>query len=469
MKTDIQRYNVSGLRGVIGQNFNPLTLYYNILGFVKYLEKRCYEKGEKKKIKVFIGRDARSSGEPISAYIIGLLNLFGVDVDFGGIIPTPTVLHEVKQGKYDGGIAITASHNPIKFNAIKLCKYGGFFLDPYDISELNKYIDQIIEKEEKYSCEYNNLGSMKFSSEAVENHINSALKSFDLNLIKERKFNVAVDFCNSTAANIFPKLFEKLDVNYQAIFENITGNFEREPEPNIDTMKYLARLMQNKKFDVGFVFDPDADRVAVLFDDGTIPSEEYTLALSYLHYCKNKGGGDCSVNLSTSSMVKYIADKYNFNIHFTPVGEINVSMNMLENKCNFGGEGNGGVIYFPVSKSRDTVVAVLFILELMASEGKTISEIAKEIPFYEMKKYKFNKTKDFDSSTIESLQIIFNSNFDKIQNINKDDGVRFDFDFGFCHIRPSNTEPVIRVIFESKDRLILSKFESFLGKLEKLF
>lgn len=469
MEKIIKRYNVSGLRGEIGVELTPLTLYYNVCGFVRYLEKRSFEKGEKHKVKVFIGRDARASGESIAAYVIGLLNLFGVDVDYGGVLPTPTILHEVKNSKYDGGIAITASHNPIKYNAIKLCKFGGYFLDSKDIVELNSYIDQIISENNNKSSDFQNIGASRFYSSAIENHIDNAFKNFDIHLIKSKNFKVAVDFCNSTAANIFPTIFEKLNIKYKAIFDKITGNFEREPEPNINTMKYLSDIMKNGDFDVGFVFDPDADRVAVIFEDGFIPSEEYTLALSYLHYCKHKGGGDCAVNLSTSSMVKFIAEKYKFNVYFAPVGEINVTNTMLYNKCQFGGEGNGGVIYFPVSKSRDTIVAVLFILELLAKEDKKISEIAKEIPSFEMIKYKFNKTKDFDINSIDSYRNLFENNMLKVQSINTSDGIRFDFDFGFCHIRPSNTEPVIRVIVESKDKEKLNILQSLILDLGKTF
>jgi len=469
MGKNILRYNISGLRGIVGKSLTPPVLYYNLVAFIKYLEKRSFEKGEKKRIKVFIGRDARNSGEAISVYILGLFNLFGIDVDFGGIIPTPTVLHEVKYGKYDGGIAITASHNPIQYNAIKLCKFGGYFLDQQDISEINRYIDELLQDEVIVnSTDFSNIGLTKLSSDAFENHINNAFSKFDIDLIKSKKLKVAVDFCNSTAINVFPTLFKRLNINYKAIFDKITGNFEREPEPNINTMKYLSQIMHSSDFDVGFVFDPDADRVAVIFEDGFIPSEEYTLALSYLHFCKNKGGGDCVVNLSTSSMVKYIAEKYGFNLYFAPVGEINVTNKMLKTKSIFGGEGNGGVIYFPVSNSRDTIVAVLFILELIAKEEKKISLIASEIPEFEMRKFKFERKRDFKLNVMQKLKDIFEKNSFNVVDFNDSDGIRFNFSSGFCHIRPSNTEPVIRIIMENSDKNLLNKMESLLPELQEV-
>ena len=469
MGKNILRYNISGLRGIVGKSLTPPVLYYNLVAFIKYLEKRSFEKGEKKRIKVFIGRDARNSGEAISVYILGLFNLFGIDVDFGGIIPTPTVLHEVKYGKYDGGIAITASHNPIQYNAIKLCKFGGYFLDQQDISEINRYIDELLQDEVIVnSTDFSNIGLTKLSSDAFENHINDAFSKFDIDLIKSKKLKVAVDFCNSTAINVFPTLFKRLNINYKAIFDKITGNFEREPEPNINTMKYLSQIMHSSDFDVGFVFDPDADRVAVIFEDGFIPSEEYTLALSYLHFCKNKGGGDCVVNLSTSSMVKYIAEKYGFNLYFAPVGEINVTNKMLKTKSIFGGEGNGGVIYFPVSNSRDTIVAVLFILELIAKEEKKISLIASEIPEFEMRKFKFERKRDFELNVMQKLKDIFEKNSFNVVDFNDSDGIRFNFSSGFCHIRPSNTEPVIRIIMENSDKNLLNKMESLLPELQEV-
>jgi len=468
MRKNILRYNISGLRGIVGNTLNPEVLYYNLVAFIRYLEKRSFSKGEKKRIRVFIGRDARNSGEAISVYILGLLNLFGIDVDFGGIIPTPTVLHEVKYGKYDGGIAITASHNPIQYNAIKLCKFGGYFLDQQDISEMNKYIDDLLDDENIVKpADFNSIGITKLSSNAFENHINDAIAKFDIDLIKNRRLKVAVDFCNSTAINVFPPLFETLNINYKAIYDKITGNFEREPEPNINTMKYLSEIMRNSDFDVGFVFDPDADRVAVIFEDGFVPSEEYTLALSYLHFCKNKGGGDCVVNLSTSSMVKYIAEKFGFNVYFAPVGEINVTNKMLKTKSVFGGEGNGGVIYLPVSNSRDTIVAVLFILELISKEDKKISQIASEIPRFEMRKFKFERKKDFEVNIKEKLKDIFERNSFEIIDFNDSDGIRFDFSSGFCHIRPSNTEPVIRIIMENSDKSLLNKMESLLPEFQE--
>ncbi len=463
---DINRYNISGLRGILGETLTPLTLYYNILAYIKYLEKRSFHKGEKKRIKIFLARDARSSGEAITAYLIGLLNLFGIDVDFGGIIPTPTILHQVKIGGYDGGIAITASHNPIQYNAIKLIKFGGYFLSSNDIEELNKYIEQALNEKNHPSIDYKNLGSSKFESDAYENHIEKALVHFDVELIKSKNIKVATDFCNSTATNIFPKLFKKLNIQNKAIFDKITGTFEREPEPNVNTMYYLSQLMKDGSFDVGFVFDPDADRVAVIFEDGTIPSEEYTLALSYLHYCKNKEGGDCVVNLSTSSMVKYIAEKYGYKVYFAPVGEINVTNKMLSVKANFGGEGNGGVIYFPVSNSRDTIVAVLFILELIAKENEKISNIAKQIPEFKMKKFKFEKKKDLGKDDILKFKDIFYQNEIKIVDFDDSDGVRFNFNNGFCHIRASNTEPVIRIIIESGDQNQFNKLENLIEKLD---
>lgn len=469
MSLDIQKYNISGLRGVIGKSLTPTTIFFNLIGFIKYLEKRSFSQGEKKKLKVFIGRDARNSGESLSAYIIGLLNLYGIDVDFGGIIPTPTVLHEVKSGKYDGGIAITASHNPIQYNAIKLAKFAGYFLDKDDVIELNKYIDEAIKEQKQESSEFSSLGIMRFSSDSIENHINDCISKFDIELIKKRNFNIAVDFCNSTAANIFPSLFERLNIKYLSIFDKITGSFEREPEPNIDTMKHLSNVMKNSNFDVGFVFDPDADRVAVIFENGQIPSEEFTLALSYLHFCKHKGGGDCVVNLSTSSMVKYISEKYGYNLFFSPVGEINVTNTMLKHKAKFGGEGNGGVIYFPVSNSRDTLVAVLFILELLAKEGKKLSEIASEIPDFQMRKYKFTKNHEFNINNLDEIKELFEKNEIKIIDYNTSDGVRFNFKSGFCHIRPSNTEPVIRIIFENSDKNQLEKLELLLPEIRKKF
>mgnify|MGYP001323064952 CR=1 FL=1 len=468
MEEKILRYNISGIRGVVGDTLTPDVLYYNIAAFVKYLEKRSFLKGEKQKIKIFVGRDGRNSGEAISIYVLSLLNLMGVDVDFGGIIPTPTVLHEVKKGKYDGGIAITASHNPIQYNAIKLCKFGGYFLDQKDILELNGYIDELLNGKDINFADYKNIGITRLSSDAFTNHIDEAISKFDVDLIKSKKFKVAVDFCNSTAANVFPPLFEKLNVSYKSIFDKITGYFEREPEPNSNTMKHLSNIMKDSDFDVGFVFDPDADRVAVLFEDGSIPSEEYTLALSYLHYCKNKGGGDCVVNLSTSSMVKYIADKYGHNVFFAPVGEINVTNAMLKNKAIFGGEGNGGVIYFPVSNSRDTIVAVLFILELIAKENKKISSIAEFLPKYRMRKYKFEKTKDFDIAKAEELKNIFEKNSFKVIDFNTSDGIRFNFSCGFCHIRPSNTEPVIRIILENSDEKLLEIMELLIPEMQKI-
>ncbi len=469
MDYEIKRYNISGLRGVIGETLTPLTLYYNILSFIKYLEKRSFYKGEKKKIRLFVGRDARNSGDSITSYILGLLNLFSIDVDFGGVIPTPTVLHQIKIGQYDGGIAITASHNPIKYNAIKLVKFGGYFLDLKDIEEMNLYFDRLLKDKNHPSADFSNLGSTRLFSNAYEYHIDKALSHFDVELIKKRRLKVAVDFCNSTAANVFPSLFNKLNVEYNAIFDKISGKFEREPEPNRETMQYLSSIMKESSFDVGFVFDPDADRVAILFENGYIPSEEYTLALSYLHYCKNKGGGDCVVNLSTSSMIRFIADKYRFNVYFAPVGEINVTNKMLENRINFGGEGNGGVIYLPVSNSRDTIVAVLFILELIAKEEKKLSIIANEIPQYNMRKYKIDRTNDFDNNRILNVLNLFEKNQIKVLNYDSSDGVRFNLTNGFCHIRASNTEPVIRVIIENSDVEEFNKLQSLIDEIKLIF
>lgn len=458
------KYNISGLRGVVGKTFTPPVLMDNLIAFSRYLEKRGYHKGEKRRPKVFVGRDARASGEAASAYIIGLLNLLGIDVDFGGILPTPTILYTVKNGGYDGGVAITASHNPIEYNALKLAKFGGYFLFPVDVEEISSYIDMPVLNFPTYES----IGTTKLISDAWQSHIDNALKNFDKDIIKKANLKVAVDFCNSTAKIVFPHLFDMLDVSYKSIFDSINGTFERVAEPNFETMQYLSKIMQKEKFDAGFVFDPDADRVAVLFEDGKVVSEEYTLALSYYHFCKNRAGGDLVVNLSTSSMVKWIAQRFGYNVYYSPVGEINVTMKMLEKKAVFGGEGNGGVIYFPVSNSRDTVVAVLFILELLAIEKCRLSTIAEQIPQMIMRKQKFETTGKFDSAKIEKIKYLFTDHGFNIQEINETDGIRLDFENGFCHIRSSNTEPVIRVIYEAQDKNIIEKIEDLIPDLKNI-
>lgn len=435
------KVSISGIRGVWGRSLLPEVIFNYVKAYLIFLKKRNSKR-------VLIGRDGRITGKAISFLCSSLGISAGFDVCDCGIIPTPSLLLGVRVKKFDGGIIITASHNPEEWNALKFVKKGGFFLNNEEMEELKGYLNYPFPE-----CDYKEVGSYDFTSEIEDLHIEAILKKVDVELIRSKKFKVVVDPVNSAGAEITKRLLEALGCDVTIINGEITGLFGRVAEPNPESLTELGRIVRERNADVGFAQDPDADRLVVVDENGNILSEEFTLPLC-VNYILSEKKGDVVINLSTSMKSELIAKRYGVKCHRTAVGEANVVAGILSTKAVIGGEGNGGVIYPEMNLCRDSLSGIAIILESMAKSGRSVSSLSKELPETYMEKRKINTSawEEFRKRGIEYF------NINKF-NITEVDGIRGEYETGeikcWLHIRPSNTEPVIRIIGESTEKEFL--------------
>lgn len=425
--------SVSGIRGIIGDGLNIRTVVDYTLAFAGLFPKKA---------KILVARDTRITGESISKAVISALNASGIDVFDIGITPTPTALYMVEKLKLHGGIMVSASHNPIEWNALKLIGKGGKFLDEKSVIELNK----LYEKKSSRFVKALETGTYTKIDNAIEEHIKRIIRFINVDKIKKGNFKAACDYVNGTGLFATPKLLKALGVKEIYINGECTGKFSHVAEPSASSMKSLSALVKKNKVDIGFTQDPDADRLAIVLNDGTIISEEYTLALCAKFLWK-VGKGNAAVNLSTSRMIDDLAKEKGYSVERTKIGEINVSSHVAKNRLYFGGEGNGGIIVPAVTPGRDSLLGIALILELMANENKTIKEIVNEIPRYEIVKEKLEVSKIDENSFLKNIK----SKYPKAK-ITSIDGIKIDLENGWLHVRSSNTEPIVRIIAEAKSK-----------------
>ncbi|MBN2589251.1 MAG: phosphoglucosamine mutase [Sedimentisphaerales bacterium] len=436
--------SISGMRGIIGENLtSPIALEYGC-AFGAFLKDRNPES----KITVCIGMDSRPSGYMLKSAVTAGLTSVGVNVIDLGLVTTPGAGVSLRELGCNGGVIITASHNPIKYNGIKLLLDNGMAPSPQAAEEI-KFC--FVEKNFTYSDSVN-CGKVTFDNQADERHINKVLAIIDKNLIASKNFKVALDSVNGAGGPITKKLLAILGCDIFAINDEPTGIFAHTPEPTADNLKCFCDVVKNKNADIGFAQDPDADRLAIIDNNGRYPGEEYTLALA-AKYILSKNHGNAAANLSTSRMIDDIAANSGSNVFRTPVGEANVANAMAENNCIIGGEGNGGVIDLRVGPIRDSLTGIALILQMMAETGKSISQLTSEIKSYCMIKEKFNADKNLAQKIFDSAKETFSN-----ATINSSDGIRFDFDNAWLHVRSSNTEPVVRVIAEAPDQPTTRKY-----------
>ncbi len=424
---------ISGLRAIVGDGLDIKTV-------VEYTE--AYACMLPNKAKILVGRDTRLTGKIIANTIISTLIASGIDVIDCGIITTPTALYNVEYMNLHGAIIVTASHNPIEWNALKFVGKNGRF---FNQTEVDTLLANHLEKKSRYTSALK-IGKYTKYTEATENHIKRIERFIDASKIKKAKFKVACDYVNGTGLVSTPKLLKMLGANVVSINEENKGTFAHSAEPNPSTMKPLSNLVKSEKCDIGFIQDPDADRLAIVCEDGSILSEEYTLALC-AKYLFMEGKGNVAVNLSTSRMIDDIAAENGSKVLRTRIGEINVSTRILENKLYFGGEGNGGIIVPSVTPGRDSLLGISLILNLMAKTKKTISELASEIPKYFIEKDKIEVEKIDEALLINKLK----GHFADIE-VDTIDGIKCIFEDKWVHIRSSNTEPIVRIISEAKTK-----------------
>ena len=418
--------SASGLRGIAEDHFTPKLINKYISAFIITQNiKSCV-----------IGRDGRPSGKKISQWVIDSFHKNGINVENCGLATTPTMQVMTEKEHYDGGIVITASHNPSEYNGLKFLQSDGTFLSPEQCEELFKAVDQNVS-----IVQPDSLGVVSDYSTANEEHIEKVLAAMciDTDNIRKNKFKVVIDCVNGAGSFILPMLCEKLGCEVITMNCNGNGDFTRIPEPLAENLNELEQKVLNVGADVGFATDPDGDRLSIVSNKGNAIGEEYTLVLAvknYLNYQKSI----VATNLSTSMMLESIANE----TIRTKIGEAHVVQKMNELNIPIGGEGNGGVILKEVHLGRDSLVAISMILSLLSSPRKSISDEISNIPQYLMIK---DKILIDDKIDFDSLETIFDCN-----EINKIDGIKFIWPNKWIHIRKSNTEPIIRIFAEAKNQ-----------------
>lgn len=427
---------VSGYRAIWGKDLDEQIAYVYARAYAKFVKS---EGGEK----ILVGRDARTSGPIILSSITKAFQAEGIVADYAGILPTPTMLLLVKKLNYVGGIMITASHNPIEYNGIKFIVAGGRLTNAQEIARMQKFYDELTEEEKTLQGE-TLPEPTKDNKEYRKIHIDEILKNIDANLIRNKNFKVALDPINSGGSLITQELLRELNCEVQVINGEMTGLFAHRPEPLPENLTETAEFVKNAGVDIGFVQDPDADRLIVVNEKGVVVSEEATLVLAIKNIL-SKEPGDIVVNLSTSRMGEDLAIQAGRKVYRTKIGESNVVEKLLETKSPIGGEGSSGAIYPKINTARDSLVGIALVLELLARENKKISEIVESLPKYFLKKENVHYAGDLPS-VYKELKAKFTD-----AEVNEMDGIKFDFkDLSWIHIRPSNTEPLVRVFGEAK-------------------
>ena len=434
------------MRGIVGDNLTSSIAAEYGSAFGTFLKNRAAGKDEQ--LSVCIGRDSRPSGEMLKSAVAEGLCRVGIDVIDLGLVTTPGVGIMVKELGCSGGVVVTASHNPAQYNGIKLLLDNGI-APPLDEAErIKKYFyDKQFALADSSDC-----GKVTSNEQTDDIHTAKVLTIVDKDIISERKFNVVLDSVNGAGGRVTKKLLAELGCEVTAINDEPTGFFAHAPEPTAENLTGLCEEVKTGRADIGFAQDPDADRLAIVDENGTYIGEEYTLAL-VAKYIFSRKTGKAATNLSTSRMLDDIAKEAGGHVVRTPVGEANVAAAMLEQDCIIGGEGNGGVIDLRVSPVRDSLVGIALVLQLMAETGKSISELVGEIGGYYMSKDKFAADKSQAQQILNSAKEAFAD-----AGLNTADGCRFDFDDGWLHLRTSNTEPVMRIIVEAKDKSAAQKY-----------
>ncbi len=451
------KLQVTGYRGIWGETLTEEIIRKFVGAYISFIK----EDVKKNNPTILIGRDGRESGLEIKKIIIDKLSKTGVNLIDGDILPTPTILFAVRKHKYDGAIIITASHNPKEYNGIKFVTNQALLTNEAQVEIIKKYC----EEENIQDVVFGSLGSRdgdgqrEFSTEnsrASKNnildippfpkeHADAIISNINLEAIRARKFKVAADMINASACVIDPYLFEQLGAELIPLNNIPDGKFAHRPEPAVENLEDIGHLVKESGADIGFAHDPDADRLVIVDETGKVISEDYTLAFGVKNILSKHPGENVVMNLSTSSMVSDIVEKYHGKCFRTKVGESNVLEGIQKNKAIIGGEGTSGVIYPAINTSRDGFVSLSFALELLAERKQTVSECVATLPKYYMKRDKWPVSENLND-IYQKLKTHF-----KDAEVNELDGLRLDFsDKSWLHIRPSITEPIIRLFGEAK-------------------
>lgn len=438
--------SISGIRGTIGgrigEGLSPMDIVKFTSGYGAWIKNRS----ARNQPKIVVGRDARISGEMVKQTIIGTLLGLGIDVIDLDLATTPTVEIAVPEENADGGIIITASHNPGNWNALKLLHDKGEFLsdkegkEVVDIAEKGRFVYATVDK----------LGSLKqdntYNAKHIEKILNLSL--VDQKSIQSADFKVVIDCVNSVGGVILPKLLKALGVKkIIELYCTPNGKFPHNPEPLPENLNDISNAVKKNNADIGFVVDPDVDRLAIVNEDGTMFGEEYTLVAVADYILQNNSGNTVS-NLSSTRVLRDVTEKYGGTYFASAVGEVNVVQTMKEKKAKIGGEGNGGVIYPEIHYGRDALVGIALFLSFLAKSGKTCSGLRGLYPNYFISKNKIQIEPERD---IDKLLLLIKDKYKHAQ-LTDIDGIKIEFEQEWIHLRKSNTEPIIRIYAEAPTR-----------------
>lgn len=436
--------SISGIRGTIGgkagDGLGAVDIVKFTAAYAEYIKR--INKGNTGKI--VVGRDARISGKMVAHLVNGTLMAMGFDVIYIDLASTPTTELAVTGEGAMGGIILTASHNPIQWNALKLLDANGEFLT--DVA--GKEVIRIAEEDDFVFADVMDLGTEYYNNTWGDRHIDmvKALDIVDVEAIEKANFTVAVDAVNSVGGIVIPRLLHSLGVKNVVELNCVAdGHFAHTPEPIPENLSQISDLMKAGKADVGFVVDPDVDRLAIVMENGEMFVEEYTL-VAVADYILSHSPGATVSNLSSSRALRDVTRRHGCEYNAAAVGEVNVVAKMKETGAVIGGEGNGGVIYPELHYGRDALVGVAIFLTLLAKSGKTVSELKKTYPPYQIAKNKIQLTPDID---VDAILIAVKDKFAGCE-ITDIDGVKIDFPESWVHLRKSNTEPIIRIYSEAE-------------------
>jgi phosphomannomutase len=434
MSHDGLMIGVSGIRGRVGEALTPEVVARYAAGFGAWASRRGHSK------RVVVGRDSRVSGPLFHRVVLSALQSVGCDIVDIGLTTTPTCQLAVEHHHAAGGLMISAGHNPIEWNALKCIGPTGLFLENAEGVEMRALIEQGIPR-----ATWDKLGTIEEDSGAVERHIARVLSIpyVDVEGIRRRQFHVALDCVRGAGAVIMPALLERLGCRVSAINLETDGRFPRPPEPVPENLGELERLVLESGAVIGFAVDPDVDRLALVSDAGRAIGEDFTLALAARLVLRHRSGSVVT-NLSTSRLVEDVATAANVRVVRAPVGEVNVAVRMRDDGAPIGGEGNGGVILSEVHLGRDAPIGAALLLQLLHEENKSLSQIVSELPRYVIVKDKLDRPNASLDAVYQALRTAFPDAVADTQ-----DGLRLSWSDRWVHVRPSGTEPIVRVIAEA--------------------
>lgn len=451
--------SISGIRGTIGGRTGEGLSPVDVVKFTAAYGEWLLIRNKRKPCRVITGRDARVSGEMVNKLVAATLNGMGINVCDLGMAATPTVELAVSEEKAEGGIILTASHNPSQWNALKLLNEKGEFLSARDGEELINIVDN----EDYTFAEFDKLGEVIESHIYNQRHIDMilALEEVDTDAIRERRFKVAVDCVNSVGGIILPDLLRQLGVDSVIeLYTEPNGIFPHNPEPLPENLKDLSLAVKQNDADVGFTVDPDVDRLAIVSEDGSFFNEEYTI-VACADYVLSRKRGNTVTNMSSSRALRDLTIKYGGEWFSAAVGEVNVVKKMKEVNAVIGGEGNGGVIYPPLHYGRDALIGIALFLSLLAKSKLTCSALRKTYPEYVISKNRIELGKDTDPDII--LDKVSEKLGDRV--VSREDGILAEDNKGWVQVRKSNTEAILRIYSEGVD---LETAENLAGEIIKI-